>query len=192
MRRAAIALLLRGYPRAWRDEYGPELADILAARPVTIAVIVNVMASALRARVRAIDLTMKLGIAAMAVITADGLMNFAGLLEPTTKLLPTVVVTPLMSNAYGLFAIGCGVWIRRRTGGSASESGIAVMKITFIAGLPVMLVGVLMLMGALPHTLNSWAVLAAPLFRLPACWIFGAVGGWIGRRLPGGHSGRVA
>jgi hypothetical protein len=39
-------LLIRAYPRSWRNEFGPELAGILADRKLTPAVIADVLASA--------------------------------------------------------------------------------------------------------------------------------------------------
>jgi len=39
-------LLIRAYPRSWREEFGPELAGILANRKLTPALIADVLASA--------------------------------------------------------------------------------------------------------------------------------------------------
>jgi hypothetical protein len=41
-------LLLRAYPRSWRDEYGEELAGILAQKRLTPGVAVDVLVNALR------------------------------------------------------------------------------------------------------------------------------------------------
>ena len=84
------------------------------------------------------------------------------------------------------------------------------MNMSFIAGLPVMLAGVLMLTGLLGatvigpgdtpttfgqhgftftfyssarHVPPAWSVLVSPLFSLPLCWLWGNVGGWIGLKL---------
>jgi hypothetical protein len=40
------------YPPQWRDEYGTELEDLLLARPLQPAVVLNVIANALRQQVR--------------------------------------------------------------------------------------------------------------------------------------------
>jgi len=40
-------LLLRAYPRSWRDEYGEELAGVLARRRLTFAVVTDVLVNAL-------------------------------------------------------------------------------------------------------------------------------------------------
>jgi hypothetical protein len=45
-------LLIRVYPRPWRNEFGPELAGILANRRLTPAVIADVLASAARQHLR--------------------------------------------------------------------------------------------------------------------------------------------
>ncbi len=41
-------VLLRAYPRSWRDEYGDEFAGLLTRRRLTFAVVVDVLASAAR------------------------------------------------------------------------------------------------------------------------------------------------
>jgi uncharacterized protein (TIGR03435 family) len=185
-----VRALLRIYPKAWRREYGPELADLLLARPLSIQTIGNVSVSGAAERIRAIDVTTQLGLAAMAVILALAVRNVAGLFVETTKTLPTIVVAPLMSELYVLFLVGGGCWFHVRRGGTAAAAGVQAMKITFIAGLPVMVIGLFMLTDVIHvsnpahHALNPWAVLFAPLFRLPECWIWGAVGAQVGRRLP--------
>jgi hypothetical protein len=45
-------ILLRTYPRAWRDEYGPEMAGILAHKRLTLALVANVLASSARQHLR--------------------------------------------------------------------------------------------------------------------------------------------
>jgi hypothetical protein len=41
-------LLLRAYPRSWREEYGEELAGVLARRGLTFAVVADVLGGAAR------------------------------------------------------------------------------------------------------------------------------------------------
>ena len=41
-------LLLRAYPRSWRDEYGDEFAGLLAQRRLTFAVVADVLSGAAR------------------------------------------------------------------------------------------------------------------------------------------------
>lgn len=47
MKRQFVAALVHLYPRAWREEYGQEFADVLASRPLTCAEVWNVLANAL-------------------------------------------------------------------------------------------------------------------------------------------------
>ena len=52
MKRRIIQRLLRLYPSRWRDEYGTELEDLLLEEPLQPAVVLNVIANALRQQVR--------------------------------------------------------------------------------------------------------------------------------------------
>jgi hypothetical protein len=52
VKRRIIQKLLRLYPPQWRDEYGTELEDLLLAEPLQPAVVLNVIANALRQQVR--------------------------------------------------------------------------------------------------------------------------------------------
>jgi hypothetical protein len=52
VKRRIIQKLLRLYPPQWRDEYGTELEDLLLAEPLQPAVVMNVIANALRQQVR--------------------------------------------------------------------------------------------------------------------------------------------
>jgi len=52
VKRRIIQKLLRLYPPQWRDEYSTELEDLLLAEPLQPAVVLNVIANALRQQVR--------------------------------------------------------------------------------------------------------------------------------------------
>jgi hypothetical protein len=52
MKRRIIQKLLHLYPSQWRDEYGTELEHLLLAEPLEPAVVLNVIANALRQQVR--------------------------------------------------------------------------------------------------------------------------------------------
>jgi hypothetical protein len=52
VKRRIVQKLLRLYPPQWRDEYGTELEDLLVAEPLQPAVVLNVIANALRQQVR--------------------------------------------------------------------------------------------------------------------------------------------
>ena len=63
---------------------------------------------------------------------------------------------------------------------------------------PVFIAGLLLAVGAIDVSFigladlrpSPFAVMIAPLARLPKSWIWGAIGGWLGRRLP--HSKSAA
>jgi hypothetical protein len=50
-RRSRAAALVRLYPRQWRDRYGEEMAQMLADQPVTLRLIVDLIAGAVDARI---------------------------------------------------------------------------------------------------------------------------------------------
>jgi hypothetical protein len=219
-----VGALLHIYPAAWRREYGAELADILVSRPFDLPTIADVVCNGLRQRVRAAEPSTLCGLAAMLVISTGLVVNIAApdlagrgltaLLQESSMTLPTVIATPLASDLFGLFVVGCGCWTHVRGAGALSESGKAGMKLCFIAGIPLMVAGALMLVGVLNvvvvspgdtattllgrrftytytnaqhHALSPLAVMAAPLFKLPVSWIWGWVGGQLGRRLVRAH-----
>jgi flagellar biosynthesis protein FliQ len=201
--RSAVArTLLLAYPSSWRREYGAELEDILLSRPIGPLVAGDVIVGGLAERIRSADASTWLGMAALAAVLADLLWNITAaqstsqgliaVVARSSKTLPTIVVLPLMSDGYALFLVIYGAWRQIRRGGSLSNDGVATAKITFMAGLPVIVVGILIGIGAIdlaaqrqidaaPVWLTPWAVATAPLFRLPAAWMLGALGGQIGR-----------
>lgn len=215
-----VTALLRLYPAAWRREYGPELADMLLAHPLDARIMGDVLLNGLRQRVRTAEPSTLLGLAAMLVILAGLVWNIAApplsghglaaLLRESSKTLPTVIAIPLASELYVLLLVGCGCWTNLRHHGTLSRSGMAAMKLSFIAGLPLVLAGTLILFGVLSvivlgpgdapttfaehgftytyynaqhHAPAPLAVLSAPLVRLPESWLWGVLGGQLGRRL---------
>ena len=188
-------VLLHLYPAAWRREYGAELMDMLLARRLTAEVAGDVLVGALRQRVRSGEPSMYLGLALILAVVY-GLVRNQSILPPT-------------SNLYVTILFGCGVWTHLRHGGELSQSGRAAMKISFIAGIPVMVAGLLMLFGVTDahltqdrcwlrvsdsssplHALQSvtcppapLGVSLAPLFVLPWSWVWGVGGGALGREI---------
>ena len=195
MKTLIVRILLHLYPAAWRREYGAELMDMLLARPLTVGVAGDVLIGALQQRVRASEPAMYLGLALLLVVVF-GLVRNQSILPPT-------------SNSYVLILFGCGVWTHLRHGGELSQSGKEAMKISFIAGIPVMVVGLLMLFGVTDvhltqdrcwlrvsdassalHALQSatcppapLGVSLSPLFVLPWSWVWGVGGGALGREI---------
>lgn len=194
MKQWMIAALLSLYPAAWRREYGPELIDILLSRPLTLGVIGDVLSNGLRQRVLVGEPSAILGLTLMPVAAYWLLQDQS-------------IVSNQTSRLYVLVLVGCGLWTHLRYGGALSRSGIAAVKLSVIAGMPVMLAGLLMLSGILElHAMQdycwirvsdsssplrriqtamcppaAWGVLVAPLFSLPASWLWGLAGGALGR-----------
>ena len=220
VKRGLVTALTRLYPRVWRHEYGSELTEILLNCPLDASIIADVIVNGLRERMRCVELSTIVGAIVMLLIVTGFVWNIVApqpygyawtvLLEPSLKTLPTVSVRPLTSELFVLLLVGCGCWIHLRRGERLSRSGIVAMKICLVAGIPVMLAGVLMLVGVLgvivlapgdvptafrEHGIaftyysaqvgppNPLSVLTSPLFRLPESWIWGMVGGWLGRRI---------
>ena len=198
LRRWIVAALVRLYPASWRAEYGPELTEILLAGALGPAVIGDVLWSGARQRARAAEPATILGLVAMLNIV--GLFVESGvtyrndggaLLGPTSMTFPTVTVTFLASNLYAYLLIFCGCWTHLRHGGTAKQSGTAAAKMTLIAGMPIIVGALLMMAGIVTlrvspaplHSPSAWSILVAPLARLPGAWIFGALGGQLGKRL---------
>ena len=69
MKTTLVALLLRLYPKAWRNEYGAELADVLRARPLTLSICGNVVASAIWQRIRGVQAPTWVGLGLMLAMT---------------------------------------------------------------------------------------------------------------------------
>ncbi len=215
-----IGLLLRLYPAAWRREYGSELADVLFHRPLSARVVGDVAWNALGQRLRDAEPAAHLGLGVMAIVATGVAWNImlpmsagrglAAVLQDSSKTLPTVVVTPLASDLYVLVLVVCGCWTQLARPRSLSECGSAAIRLGAVAGIPVMLVGLLMLAGILhlravgpdvrpatssdlgliftyytshAHAPSALAVLTAPLFRLPESWLWGLLGGRLGRAI---------
>ena len=217
--------LLRLYPAAWRREYGSELADVLLRRPLTGRIVGDVIWGGLRERVRRADPAVLGGTTMMLLVLSGLVLNvtnpssathgLARVLADSSKTLPTVIVTPMVTelplpyvslpNLYAMALIGCGWWTYRRSG-SMPQSGRAAVQLSFLAGLPILVAGVLMVGNVLHlrvvgpgdaltgqpdltytyytvhrQTPSLLAVLTAPLFRLPEAWIWGLTGGWIAK-----------
>ena len=161
----------------------------------------NVAWNGLWQRGRAAAPSTILGLASMFVMVG-GLVVSGGryggdawaVLRPSSTTLPTVTVTFLASEFYVLLLAVCGCWTHLRHGGKATRSGVAGMRMSLIAGIPVMVMGLLMAFGFLDVMLLeapgaarirpfAWAILVAPLARLPEAWLWGTIGGLLGTRI---------
>jgi hypothetical protein len=196
-----VAALLRLYPAAWRAEYGLELADILLARPLGPRVIVDTAWNGLRQRGRAAEPSTILGLASTLLMLTGFVIpggSYSGawnaLLRPSWKVFPAVNVTFMASEAYVLLLVACGCWTHLRHGGKVTRSGRAAMRMSVIAGIPIMLIAVLVMSGLVEMAFfdprgavtirpSALAILVAPLSRLPEAWLWGSMGGLIGKRI---------
>ena len=187
-----IAALLLLYPAAWRREYGDELTGILLSRPLGARVLADILWHGLVHRGRAAEPSTVLGVASMLVIVAGYVLTgrvygngATAVLRPSAMTFPSVSVTFLDSRAYAFLLIGCGCWTYLRHRGTAKRSGVAAMKMTLIAAMPI-IGGALLMTAALVdlrghHPPSAWAMLVAPLARLPGSWLWGALGGQFGK-----------
>jgi len=209
-----VSALLSIYPSQWRNEYGAELSHLLLMRPLSIGASINVLWNGAGQRVRSLEPSTIFGVIAMAVIVIGFAQNIlaprpyasgvaTSLLQPSMMTLPTLVVGPMKSNLFALALIVCGRWTYLRSHGSINP-GIAAMRMSLIAGFPVMLAAILMLAGVLGTTAigpadtpttfqqhgftftfyatdrivpSAWSVLVSPLFQLPLAWLWGTIGG---------------
>ena len=235
MKNWIVKSLLRIYPAQWRGEYGPELSAILLARPLTAGIVCDILQNGMRQRLRTAEPSTLVGFAMLLVVLYGLVWNIAA---PAPYSNESIVLLQhlLGSNLYIFLLIGCGLWTHLRHSGKMDQSGLAALKISFLAGIPVMLAGALMLFGLLgvvvvgpgdiPTTFHEhgfaytyysaqhycWirvsepatqqlahgvqsatcppaplGVLVAPLFTLPASWLWGALGGLLGRWIARGR-----
>jgi hypothetical protein len=191
-----VTALLRLYPAAWRSEYGAELTDLLLSRPLGPRVIADVLWNGCRQRARTAEPSTILGLVAMLVILSGFVFmgatygrTWTALMQPSPRTFPPVAV--MASGLFVSLLVLCGCWTHLRHGGRARRAGVAAMRMGFIAGIPIMLAGVLMMAGLLELTFVGsgltppapWAVLIAPLVRLPEFWLWGAIGGKLGKQI---------
>ncbi len=154
LRNVIVRLLLRIYPKAWRDEYGQELENLLLARALSVAIVVDVLVSGAGERVRGTGVAVLSGLAMLALMTVAVAANMAGfdgvtVLQASEKTLPTVIVKPFGSELYVLGRAACGWWTVARRGGTVARAGAAAARVTAFAGVPVMVVGALLWLGLL-------------------------------------------
>jgi hypothetical protein len=201
-RRHAIArLLVALYPPAWRREYGPELIDILVSRAIAPSVFVDVVRNGLWQRGRASHPSTILGLASVALIVGGFMMapsvhgrQWTALLQPVVTTFPPTTIRFIVAEIYVLSMVACGCWSYLRDRGPLNRSGTAAMRMSLIAGLPIAICALLMLSGVMDRMFLApqrvrplpWLMLISPLLRLPEAWIWGAVGGLLGRWLSRG------
>ena len=195
-------LLVRLYPPAWRAEYGDELTHILLARPLGARVIADVLWNACVQRARAAAPSTILGVSMMLLVLAN--IVYRDVLFPplraTHMTYPTVEIALVKNEVYVLLTILCGCWTQMRYGRGPRRSGWAAMRMSLIAGTPVIATGVLQAAGLIEAAFltngdarpGALMLITAPIARVPESWIWGFGGGqlacWLGRKLTRAHA----
>jgi hypothetical protein len=211
MKTTIVSWLLYLYPKAWRAEYGDELRTMLLARPLTAAIVVDIARSAMWQRLRVVLPPTWVGIGLM-LVTIWAIASMMVAPPPYVRSVLSerieLVQKPLQSEFYVLVLFAIGFWTA--VAGKQSPAR-AAMRASMIASIPLALIGLLMLTGLLPHTelvpgqkiamLNARGIvypfykglqqipapapltlLLSPLLRLPGAWLWGTVGGSLGRK----------
>jgi hypothetical protein len=134
----------------------------------------------------------------------DAVVRNEGPFVATTHI-PAVIVAPGGPEFYALVLMACGFCTRLREAGcSRSRPGAAAARLAALTGLPVMLLGLLLLAGIVDlrvispaggqalsgasrwtftycspqlHTPSALSILTAPLLRLPLAFVYGWWGG---------------
>jgi hypothetical protein len=210
MKPRLIAALLRLYPAAWRREYGPELRGVLEDRPLQPGTIPNVVWGGLRQRLHQTEPWVVMGLALM-VVAVVILAGYIVAPPPYTPGTEHPHPTWPGSFIGIVVLMGCGCWTVLRHGGTLPGAGLQTMKMGLLGSAPVFVVALLTWTGVLgvivvgpgdaPTTFaeHGFAItaygedgvpafiytpLGAVLMQLAGlvdCWIFGAIGGAVGR-----------
>ena len=114
--------------------------------------------------------------------TADSRDGLSALVRPSGITLPTYTVGPMNSvrigsyelDVYAFLLIACGWWTVARYGCvRLSRAGFAAVKLTLLAGTPIIVAGMLIALGVRTGPPSALEVMTAPLFMLPQHWLFG-------------------
>ena len=211
MRTRLVSWLLRLYPHAWRGEYGDELRTMLLARPLSAAIVVDITRSAIWQRLRVVMPATWVGLGLM-LVTIWAIVSIMVAPPPYVPSAVgeriELLQKPLQSEFYVLALFAIGFWTA--VAGKQSPAR-AAMRASVIASIPLALIGLLMLTGLLAHAelvpgqkiamLNARGILypfykgiqqipapapltllLSPLLRLPGAWLWGTVGGSLGRK----------
>lgn len=211
MKTRLVSWLMRLYPKAWRAEYGDELSSMLLARPLSAAVVFDIARSAIWQHLRAVLPATWVGIGLM-LVTIWTIVSTMVAPPPYVRSALSerieLLQKPLQSEFYVLVLFAIGFWTA--VAGEQS-SGRAAMRASVIASIPLAVIGLLMIAGLLPYTelvpgqkiamLNArgilypfykgiqqipapapFTLLLSPLLRLPGAWLWGTIGGSLGRK----------
>lgn len=210
MKTTLVSWLLRLYPKAWRTEYGGELSSMLLARPLSAAIVIDVAASAVCQRLRAMEASTAAGIGLMLVTTAA--IVWIVMSPPAYGFSERIdlLQRPMRSELHVVVLAALGFWTALR---GTPSPGRATIRASVIGSIPLLVVGVLMLSGVLRYVELSpgqstvsldgaivytfykgqqqmpgsapLLMVLSPLLRLPGAWLWGVIGGQLGRTYAG-------
>ncbi len=210
-----IAALLYLYPPRWRHEYGDEVADLLRQRPLTPGIAAEVAWRGVCQRWHDGGPVLAIGFLLLPWGSALIVQNLLyprsytvacgwGLLHDTRYLFPSVEMAPGGANFFGFVLVSCGFITRLRERVPLWRSGVAATQLAAVAGLPVLILGALLLTGIVDfrvitpatartafvahgltytfcsdvgHVPSILTILITPLARLPQAFVFGLFGG---------------
>jgi hypothetical protein len=206
-----VAWMLRLYPKAWRAEYGDELGSMLLTRPLSAAIVFDIARSAMWQRLRVVLPATWVGIGLM-LVTIWAIVSTMMAPPPYVRSALSerieLLQKPLQSEFYVIVLFAIGFWTA--VAGKQSPAR-AAMRAAVVASIPLALIGLLMLTGLLAYAelvpgqkiamLNARGILypfykgiqqipapapltllLSPLLRLPGAWLWGTIGGSLGRK----------
>jgi len=211
MKTMLVRWLLRLYPAAWCSEYGAELSAMLLARPLSAAIVFDIARSAIWQRLRVVMAATWVGVGLM-LVTIWAIVSTMVAPPPYVPSALSerieLLQKPLQSEFYVLVLFAIGFW----TAAAGRQSPArAAMHASVIASIPLALIGLLMMTGLLAYAelapgqkiamLNARGILypfykgiqqipapapltllLSPLLRLPGAWLWGTIGGSLGRK----------
>jgi hypothetical protein len=145
-------LLLRAYPRSWRDEYGEELAGLLAAKRLSFAVMADVLGGAARQHLHRDDPWK---------ICGAGLLCWILLMKPVAVLTHSRAAVLWFGSAGLLLLFGAGAWtgLKTRSGIWGATRASAKAAVFGEIGVVLLYLDVVRQMGATlvqGHTIYFW------------------------------------
>jgi len=125
LKHRTIRTILRLYPASWRAEYGDELHDVLMARPLSLAVLIDVAwngvvpAGAVASRFPAVCGLAGMTAALIALVwnivaPSSSWYAVSNLLRPSEITLPTIKFSDAASNVFIPLLLVCGASIQMR------------------------------------------------------------------------------